>query len=375
MVTRTNMVLVIIGVAFALVGLFAPAVNLGAAATPVSLFDIVNQMAASDGPAAGALSLPAALTAKSNLILGLVGAIVLMAAVAFGLALFKLLRSSLLPSAVMAGVAGYLMFSLSGMQGLTVAVPDSYGWVLMIAGSMVATVTGIFALFGPGPGEKADERDTEPKDLGYMANWRPGTQSIPAKQRDAAAPAKAAKRKEKAAPAAKNEETPADESIAAGSAKREETPVDESIAAGAAKQGTKDAGSGVPPSDPATIGAMAAIGRGNEEPTESGGWVLSGFDANGMAVRLNISDLDLRISDDGILIGRNSKQCRLVLNDDSVSRRHARLSGTNPMMIEDLDSANGTVVNRERLVPNQKTPIEPGSAIEIGAVRLTLVRS
>ena len=102
-----------------------------------------------------------------------------------------------------------------------------------------------------------------------------------------------------------------------------------------------------------------------------------------MAVRLNISDVDLRSAEEGIVIGRNAKQCRLVLNDDSVSRRHARLSGSNPLTIEDLDSANGTVVNRQmlritsynvcytKLLRPVAVPLE-GYAPKLGAYPLTI---
>ncbi len=124
--------------------------------------------------------------------------------------------------------------------------------------------------------------------------------------------------------------------------------------------------------NPRTIGVSAS---GVEEPTESSGWILSGFDSNGMAVRLNISELDLRADPNGLIVGRSAKKARLILKDDSVSRAHARITLGDRLTIEDLNSSNGTRVNDRTLAAGEKIPIEQGAAIEIGAVRLTLTRS
>lgn len=116
-------------------------------------------------------------------------------------------------------------------------------------------------------------------------------------------------------------------------------------------------------------------GGGFEEATESTGWILSGFDANGMAVRLNISEIDLRANPDGLIVGRSARKARFILKDDSVSRAHARIELGDHLTLEDLDSSNGTRVNDRTLAAGEKMPIEQGAAIEIGAVRLTLTRS
>lgn len=124
--------------------------------------------------------------------------------------------------------------------------------------------------------------------------------------------------------------------------------------------------------DPRTIGASAG---GVEEPTESSGWILSGFDSNGMAVRLNISEVDLRADPVGLIVGRSARKAKLILKDDSVSRAHARIALNDRLTMEDLESSNGTRVNGRRLASGEKAQIEQGAAIEIGAVRLTLTRS
>ncbi|MBK9156689.1 MAG: FHA domain-containing protein [Propionibacteriaceae bacterium] len=52
---------------------------------------------------------------------------------------------------------------------------------------------------------------------------------------------------------------------------------------------------------------------------------------------------------DGLMIGR-SADCRLILDDDYVSTRHARIVRTEEgYLVEDLGSTNGTYLNNERI--------------------------
>lgn len=61
----------------------------------------------------------------------------------------------------------------------------------------------------------------------------------------------------------------------------------------------------------------------------------------------------------------------LVLNDSSVSRRHARLSREGDQwMLEDLASASGTFIDSQQLPPNTPTPLLPGQVVRLGVVQL-----
>lgn len=106
------------------------------------------------------------------------------------------------------------------------------------------------------------------------------------------------------------------------------------------------------------------------------GWLLSGFDDEGRTVRLEVKDADLLMHGEGVVIGRHPDLAQLVLSDDSVSRRHARLSMKGKrLVVEDLDSANGTIVNGERLIPKRGFALRRGATIEFGAVKLTVSRA
>lgn len=78
-------------------------------------------------------------------------------------------------------------------------------------------------------------------------------------------------------------------------------------------------------------------------------------------------------SPDGLVIGRHSRYCALVLGDDSISRRHARLTvGGERATIEDLGSTNGTFVEGKRLTAFAVTPIRVGNRLRFGEVELVL---
>jgi hypothetical protein len=113
--------------------------------------------------------------------------------------------------------------------------------------------------------------------------------------------------------------------------------------------------------------------RGDEEAGLT--WVLSGFDGAGQAVRLTVSGSKLRDAADGLIVGRSAEQADLVIADQSVSRTHARLRlKANDLAIEDLESANGTVVDGRVIKAGRPVPLDPGAEVELGAVRLTLTR-
>lgn len=66
------------------------------------------------------------------------------------------------------------------------------------------------------------------------------------------------------------------------------------------------------------------------------------------------------------LIGR-STECNLKIASSQVSRTHCRITlGTDSVFVEDLGSANGTIVDGQLLPPHQPTAIAPGASIIVG---------
>jgi DNA-binding winged helix-turn-helix (wHTH) protein len=79
----------------------------------------------------------------------------------------------------------------------------------------------------------------------------------------------------------------------------------------------------------------------------------------------------IALSDGPNRVGRD-EDCDVHLNDASVSRRHARLSvdGT-AVVVEDLDSKNGTCVNGKRI--GARTPVANGDTVTFGTVETKIV--
>ncbi len=72
-----------------------------------------------------------------------------------------------------------------------------------------------------------------------------------------------------------------------------------------------------------------------------------------------------------LLIGREGEVDVLLTGDDKISRRHARLrKGPECWILEDLGSANGTLVNDERV---KKKRIERGDVLTLGDTTLTFL--
>jgi class 3 adenylate cyclase len=99
-----------------------------------------------------------------------------------------------------------------------------------------------------------------------------------------------------------------------------------------------------------------------------------GSDLSGRKFGFGVEVDELMKREAGVLIGRDSTQCDLVLANTSVSRRHARLSVglNNTLLIEDVGSTNGTAVNGTPLAPGLTKPLEPGSMLKLGDIELVV---
>lgn len=74
-----------------------------------------------------------------------------------------------------------------------------------------------------------------------------------------------------------------------------------------------------------------------------------------------------------LVIGR-SPGADIVINASYVSGRHSRFAlFSDTLVVEDLGSTNGTLVNGERITA--PTPLEPGSLVSIGDVTMRIGRA
>jgi uncharacterized RDD family membrane protein YckC len=109
--------------------------------------------------------------------------------------------------------------------------------------------------------------------------------------------------------------------------------------------------------------------------THADSWVMSGFDANGDVVRLSFKQDSPQLRNGGMVIGRDAKSCDLHMSDLSVSRRHARLLNENgTVWLEDLDSANGTLVNGRVLKSGVAVELPRQGTVTFGAVELSIAK-
>ncbi len=69
----------------------------------------------------------------------------------------------------------------------------------------------------------------------------------------------------------------------------------------------------------------------------------------------------------GMLVGRDANRCHIVIQHQSVSGLHARVT-INPLTITDLGSSSGTWVGQEQLPPNQARQLEPHALLSLGPV-------
>ena len=98
---------------------------------------------------------------------------------------------------------------------------------------------------------------------------------------------------------------------------------------------------------------------------------LTGFDPQGQPVKIELRRADLDRQQGGFTIGRHPLLVDRMLNDDRVSRRHARFSAMNgAVCLEDLNSGNGTTLNGTRCIPFEPTTIQPGDTINVGNTAL-----
>jgi transcriptional regulator with GAF, ATPase, and Fis domain len=84
------------------------------------------------------------------------------------------------------------------------------------------------------------------------------------------------------------------------------------------------------------------------------------FDVDGVKVR--------RLSRSRALVVGRTPDCDVRVTSPSVSRRHFSILEADPPIVEDLQSANGTRISGQRLLPGAKATVAVGAPIQAGGI-------
>jgi predicted component of type VI protein secretion system len=107
------------------------------------------------------------------------------------------------------------------------------------------------------------------------------------------------------------------------------------------------------------------------QPRLEGGWVLQGAGRR----RYVLGETELAQADIGLVLGRHPALCDRALDDLTISHRHCRFSlREGRLMVEDLNSLNGTRVDGRDIVPFSPVPVADGNTVTLGRIALTVSR-
>ena len=103
------------------------------------------------------------------------------------------------------------------------------------------------------------------------------------------------------------------------------------------------------------------------------GWLLIGADVRDRSMRLVFGRSELMAHPIGLTIGRHPALSERVLDEPSISRRHDRLAlDGGVLVVEDLNSLNGTLIDGMELEPFAPRRLAPGQTLTLGAVELRI---
>ena len=104
-------------------------------------------------------------------------------------------------------------------------------------------------------------------------------------------------------------------------------------------------------------------------------WVMAGFDTGGHVIRLSFSHGNPKLNQDGLIIGRDAQSCDLHINDQSISRQHARLiKRNNQIWVEDLNSSNGIAIDGRSISSGDSAMLPMQGEITLGGIELSIRR-
>lgn len=100
----------------------------------------------------------------------------------------------------------------------------------------------------------------------------------------------------------------------------------------------------------------------------------SDYSATRFLKNTEIPERDIRLENLPLLVGKTRDRVDVVLEENSVSRIHARLTQEkSEYFIEDLNSTNGTFINGKRIVPYEKERLNTGDIVGISEIHYKFV--
>ncbi len=101
------------------------------------------------------------------------------------------------------------------------------------------------------------------------------------------------------------------------------------------------------------------------------GLMLTGFDSNGHRIRIALPPTVFANQRLGLSLGRHPDLVDEIIEDQNVSRRHARIAvQAGKFYIEDLNSRNGTFLDHYKLSPFNPTLLNYGTLVRLGRLEL-----
>ena len=135
------------------------------------------------------------------------------------------------------------------------------------------------------------------------------------------------------------------------------------------------------PSHAPSATAPARVATATAAPAAAGSGVLVLSSRGGdKKFRIEIAAEELEraagASEGGVVLGRSKSLSDKVIDDPSVSRRHAKFFlADGVLMVEDMGSAYGTKINGKALAGNEAGGLKPGDKLTVGGVSLEVGRA
>jgi two-component system, NtrC family, response regulator AtoC len=115
------------------------------------------------------------------------------------------------------------------------------------------------------------------------------------------------------------------------------------------------------------------MGANDRRSRLEGGWVLQGGGRRRM--RFVLGETELAHADIGLVVGRHPALCDRLIDDMTISRRHCRFSlREGRLLVEDLNSLNGTRVAGRDIAPFKPVVLADGDTVTLGRLALTVSR-